>query len=151
MVGLDLDKLSEAIDNVKSLNLTENSGEISGTYNAESGEKCVLFVPYQDGISVKVNGDKVEYSKCFGDFITFDLSEGENRIEITSTPNGFIAGLIITILGAGLIAVYLIFGSKIKRSEIICQAFSVMLMGIGVILILVIYIAPMVINLFGIP
>ncbi|MGN0594389.1 MAG: YfhO family protein [Hominimerdicola sp.] len=149
--GLDLDKLSEAIDNVKSLNLTENSGEISGTYNAKSGEKCVLFVPYQDGISVKVNGDKVEYSKCFGDFITFDLSEGENRIEITSTPKGFIAGVIITILGAGLIAVYLIFGSKIKRSEIICQAFSVMLMGIGVILILVIYIAPMVINLFGIP
>ena len=58
-------------------------------------------------------------------------------IEITSTPKGFIAGVIITILGAGLIAVYLIFGSKIKRSEIICQAFSVMLMGIGVILILV--------------
>lgn len=149
--GLDLDKLSDAIDNTKSLNLNVNDGKVSGNYTAQSGEKCILFVPYQDNFTVKVNGKNTDYSKCFGDFITFDLNEGENSIEITSSPKGFAAGVIISVVGAMLIAAYLIWSKKLKYSQSVCKICSVALMGIGILLSFVIYIIPMVVNIFEIP
>ena len=45
--------------------------------NAKAGQKCVLQIPYQEGLKIKVNGKAVSYDKVFGDLVSFDLQEGE--------------------------------------------------------------------------
>lgn len=57
-------------------------------------------------LKIKVNGKAVSYDKVFGDLVSFDLQEGENTITVTSVPNGFYAGLALTIAGIALTVGY---------------------------------------------
>ncbi|WP_443713225.1 YfhO family protein, partial [Ruminococcus sp.] len=100
--GLHHDVLQKALEQVNTAGLTDNDGKLSGSVNAKAGQKCVLQIPYQDGLKIKVNGESVSYSKVFGDLVCFDLQEGENSITVTNVPKGFYAGLALPILGVAL-------------------------------------------------
>lgn len=54
----------------------------------------MLSIPYEEGFSIRVNGEKVEYSKAVSDFISFELSDGENEIEISFAPKAFMPDLL---------------------------------------------------------
>lgn len=146
--GLHHDVLQKAVDNAKSVGLKDEDGKLTGSYTAEAGEKCVLQIPYQEGLKIKVNGESVEYSKVFGDLVAFDLQEGENDITVTSSPKGFYAGLLLTIVGVGLTAAYAVFRRKLKFGELSQSAAFVIVEGLGIIVLIVIYIAPCIINMY---
>lgn len=146
--GVDLDKLSKSVNSAKTVNLTADKGKLSGTYSAQKGEKCVVSIPYQSSLKIKINGEKVSCSKVFGDMISFDLKEGNNNIVITSVPSGFYPAAAISIIGILLAVLYKIHGRKIKYSETFCQAINVMLIGVGIIIAAAVYIAPCIINIF---
>ncbi|MEI6132328.1 MAG: YfhO family protein [Bacillota bacterium] len=78
----------------------QTNAKISGnratfSVNAGSGGKS-FFIPinYDAGWSCKINGSNVPVNKAFGTFISVDLAQGANAIELTFTPVGFNLGLM---------------------------------------------------------
>ena len=147
--GLHHDVLQKALEQVNTAGLTDNDGKLSGSVNAKSGQKCVLQIPYQEGLKIKVNGESVSYSKVFGDLVCFDLQEGENSITVTNVPKGFYAGLALTILGVALTVGYFFIRKKLKFGELLEMAGIVAVIGSGVIVMILVYIAPCILNIYS--
>ena len=147
--GLHHDVLQKALEQVNTAGLTDNDGKLSGSVNAKAGQKCVLQIPYQEGLKIKVNGESVSYSKVFGDLVCFDLQEGENSITVTNVPKGFYAGLAMTILGVALTVGYFFIRKKLKFGELLEMAGIVAVIGAGVIVMILVYIAPCILNIYS--
>lgn len=147
--GLHHDVLQKALEQVNTAGLTDNDGKLSGSVNAKAGQKCVLQIPYQEGLKIKVNGESVSYSKVFGDLVCFDLQEGENSITVTNVPKGLYAGLALTILGVALTVGYFFIRKKLKFGELLEMAGIVAVIGAGVIVMILVYIAPCILNIYS--
>ena len=147
--GLHHNVLEKALEQAQTAGLTDSDGKLSGSVNAKAGQKCVLQIPYQEGLKIKVNGKAVSYDKVFGDFVSFDLQEGENTITVTSVPKGFYAGLALTIAGIVLTAGYFFIRKKLKFGETMEAAALVAVIGAGAIVIIVVYIAPCILNIYS--
>lgn len=111
--GLDMNILSETIDKSRCAGLNYKNGKITGTIIAEKNKTCFLSVPYNEGLIIKINGESVPCQKVLSDFTAFELKEGQNYIEITLIPNGFVGGIVLTIIGIFLLILYIILRRKI--------------------------------------
>lgn len=147
--GLHHNVLEKALEQAQTAGLTDSDGKLSGSVNAKAGQKCVLQIPYQEGLKIKVNGKAVSYDKVFGDLVSFDLQEGENTITVTSVPNGFYAGLALTIAGIALTAGYFFIRKKLKFGETMEAAALVAVIGAGTIVMIVVYVAPCILNIYS--
>lgn len=147
--GLHHNVLEKALEQAQTAGLTDSDGKLSGSVNAKAGQKCVLQIPYQEGLKIKVNGKAVSYDKVFGDLVSFDLQEGENTITVTSVPNGFYAGLALTIAGIALTAGYFFIRKKLKFGETLEAAALVAVIGAGTIVMIVVYVAPCILNIYS--
>lgn len=147
--GLHHNVLQKALEQMNTAGLTDNDGKLSGSVNAKAGQKCVLQIPYQEGLNIKVNGKSVSYNKVFGDLVCFDLQEGENNITVTNVPKGFYAGLALTILGVALTVGYFFIRKKLKFGELLEMAGIVAVIGAGVIVMILVYIAPCILNIYS--
>ena len=145
--GLDLDMLSDAVSKAKSAELRYDGGRIIGTVNSENKKTCLLSVPYNEGLTIKVNGNIVSAKKVLSCLTAFELPGGESVIEIYLIPKGFIPGVILTITGIALLIIYLIFRRKLhipKKIECIIE----LLTGfVSVCAVMMIYIFPAVISI----
>ena len=147
--GINENVLSDALASTSSVNLQRDKGSLYGTYTAQAGESCFLAVPYDEGYTIKINGEKVDYQKTFSAFISFPLVKGENEITVTYTPNGFTLGLILTIIGGALVVLYIIFNKKIKLPEKLSSAAYYSLGVIGAVVLFVIYALPLLIYILA--
>ena len=93
-----IDLLSEAIDNTSCANLRYNGSKITGNARTDSTQTCLLSIPYNYGLVVKVNGNKVPVKRVLSDLTAFELPAGENSIEIYLIPKGFISGIAMPVL-----------------------------------------------------
>ncbi len=107
----DLNKYEEAVKelnsifkiNTKSKNLIEGKVDVTN-------DKNILFtsIPYEDGLSIKVNGKNAKPIKLLDTFVGLELEEGQNHIIINYFPKGLGVGLIISGLTfLGLICYYI--------------------------------------------
>ncbi len=145
--GLNLDLLSEAIDNTSCAELRYNGSKITGNVCTESTKTCLLSIPYNDGLIVKVNGNKVPVKRVLSDLTAFELPAGENSIEVYLIPKGFAGGIIITVIGFSLLAVYIIFRRKIHIPKKVSAAIEI-LTGFGVVCgVMMIYAFPVIMDL----
>lgn len=147
--GLHHNVLEKALEQAQTAGLTDSDGKLSGSVNAKAGQKCVLQIPYQEGLKIKVNGKAVSYDKVFGDLVSFDLQEGKNTITVTSVPKGFYAGLALTIAGIVLTAGYFFIRKKLKFGETLEAAALVAVIGAGAIVIILVYVAPCILNIYS--
>ena len=145
--GLDLNILSETIDKTECAGLNYNNGKITGTINSEKNKTCFLSVPYNQGLIVKINGETVPCKKVLSDFTAFDLKEGENNIEISLIPKGFICGLIITIIGIALLVLYTFFHTKIYIPKKFGELLEIITGIIAVCSMMIVYGVSMIMNL----
>lgn len=145
--GLDLNKLETAVESSESAGFTVDGGKLTASCTVSGDKTCVLSIPYEEGFTVKVNGEKVEYAKAVSDFISFELSDGENEIEISFIPKGFYAGLALSVIGAAAFVLYIIFRRKIvvpkKTETIVLRVVQIAAVAVMV----VIYIIPVILNL----
>ena len=142
LFSVNTNRLSKAVQNVKTANLQEESGKITGSITAEKGEKCVIAIPYSQSLKAVVNGQSVKVNKTLEDMVYIDLQEGENTIEITAVPKSFYAGLIISLAGLLLCVLYKLKGNKITLPKGLCKAVNIMVICGGILVILVIYLIP---------
>lgn len=92
--------------NQMSVNYFEKN-KIIGDINLNEPSKIMISVPYEKGWNIKVNGKKVNYSKAYDTFVSLELDKGDNHIEMTFIPPGFIMGTILSITSlVGLVFVW---------------------------------------------
>ena len=145
--GLDLNMLSDAINNTSCADLRYNGSKITGSVRTDSDKTCILSIPYNDGLVVKVNGNKLPVKKVLSDLTAFELPAGENRIEIYLIPKGFIAGIIITVIGIVLLAVYIRFHRKIHIPKKVSAAMEFLTGFAAVCGVMVVYAFPVIMDL----
>ena len=104
-------KASKNIQN-GGLKLTNFSDtKISGTVNAQEDSILYLSIPYEEGWSVQVDGQKAEVLNLFGAMCGVPLSAGSHNIKLSYSPKGFIPGVFIGIFCLGIL-VFLYFWEK---------------------------------------
>jgi len=106
--SLDYDTWNKAYD-MLSENMMEvtdfRDNHIEGTVTADESGVLVTSIPYDKGWKLKVDGIHKEINELTGDaWISVPLKEGEHHISLTFRPPGVLAGLIITIVSALILA-----------------------------------------------
>ena len=139
--------LSDAINNTSCADLRYNGSKIMGNVRTDSNKTCLLSIPYNDGLIVKVNGNKVPVKKVLSDLTAFELPAGENRIEIYLIPKGIIAGIIITAIGIVLLGVYIRFRRKIHIPKKVSAAVEILTGFEAVCGVMMVYAFPVIMNL----
>ena len=107
--------------NDETLNVTSfDSDTIKGTYTAS--QKSVLYTSifYEEGWTAKVDGKKVEIKPIQDALISIDIPSGTHTVEFSYIPQGFIPGLIISIISL-LFMIFLIVMGILKKRVSLCS------------------------------
>lgn len=121
--SFDYDKFSQTCAEMQSsvLNVTKfEDTYLEGTVNAAEGQVLFTTVPYENGWTVTVNGQKVETEKSLDSMITIPLSAGENKITMKFSPDYWKISLVIT--GFGLTVLIIIFLFEFRNGRIMKKA-----------------------------
>jgi hypothetical protein len=154
--GIDIDRLSSLCSSAEGANLTETANGLSGSCKLSESRTCMVSLPYSGNYTVKVNGKKVSYSRTLSDFISFDLSAGENEISISYIPDGFVMGLIISVIGVAAFAAYIYIRRKIRLSrdrstKYRCEKFGIaakyIMLTVALAASAAVYIFPVIVNI----
>ena len=133
---------------------TYKKGVLSGTCEASGNNNvCMLTIPYNEGLTVKVNGHKVELKRVLSDFVAFELDEGHNNIKVTFIPPGFILASILSVLALACTIAYIILVKKNKlTNNDKLNNLSEIIVKLGVLAaIAVVYLIPILLNLNYVP
>ena len=79
---------------------------IKGTVNAGEGQILFTSIPYEPGWTVKVDGRKVETTECLKAMIYVPLTAGTHTLTFSYTPPGFVAGVVLLLIGLCMIVVF---------------------------------------------
>ena len=89
---------------------------LKGTIDAGDGGLMATSIAFDEGWKIYVDGKKQKKENLIaGAMFSIPLSEGTHEIEMKFMPQGFIAGLILTILGILVLAAVTIWGGRIKQ------------------------------------
>ncbi len=80
------------------------SDRICGELKLQGEGRLILSVPYEDGWTVHINGEKVEGELFGGCLMAFDLEPGEYRLEMHYVPEGLYAGIAVSAVSIGSFA-----------------------------------------------
>ena len=89
---------------------------LKGTIDAGDGGIMATSIAYDEGWKIYVDGKQRKTDNLIANaMISVPLSEGTHEIEMEFMPQGFIAGLIMTILGILLLAAVTIWGESVRQ------------------------------------
>jgi uncharacterized membrane protein YfhO len=103
-----LSRLSAQIrERAKSVSDLEiRGGKISCRVDAREGQKLLLSVPASTGWTARVNGQKTETEAFEGSLMEIPLEPGENYITMQYRVPGLTAGILLTLAGLGILALW---------------------------------------------
>ena len=96
--------------------MSRTTDSYSCTIRAASDSYAFFSIPNDSGWKASVNGEEQEILDICG-FMAVPVSAGENRIVFTYTVPGIAAGILGTLAGALITAVYLVLSRKMKKRE----------------------------------
>ncbi len=73
------------------------SNSVKGTVNVTDSGLFYTSIPYEEGWTATVDGNKVEIDPVGGSLVAFDLERGEHEIVLTYYPKGFWPGLLVSV------------------------------------------------------
>ncbi len=79
---------------------------------------AVIGLPYDEGWKISVNGESVDYIKCNGGMMGFNVKSGDNLIEMYFVPKGFKLGLILSLVGSIAFICLIVFDIKRRHEDI---------------------------------
>ncbi len=101
-----------------SMQLTKFSDtKLSGTVNAQEDGILYLSIPYEKGWSVEVDGQKADLLNMFGAMSGVKLTSGTHEIRLKYAPAGFIPGVFIGIVCAGILVLLYVYERKHPKPE----------------------------------
>ncbi|MDO5563768.1 MAG: YfhO family protein [Eubacteriales bacterium] len=120
------DTLKSLVDNIQiNSNFTLQKWESNTLeYNIDALQNGTLFmsIPYDKGWTIYVDDEKKETKALWDTFLTIDIEQGEHNIKMYYMPQGFVIGLIMTMIGVILLFTIIIIKKpkqKIKNKKII--------------------------------
>lgn len=78
--------------------------QIVGNIDVTKDGYFVTTIPYDEGFTIKVNNEIIEYEQVNNAFIGFPLAQGSYEIEFQYRAKGFELGLFSSIIGLGLLS-----------------------------------------------
>lgn len=149
--GLSHSKLKELIDGANTAEIDVNGRELTGHIeNARQGQYLYISVPYDEGFTAYINGEKTELYRALTGFMAVKLNAGSNDVRLYFTPKNFDLGLIISICGVGLFVLWLLIRKKL--SKLMLKIDGICRIGVYALtcaVLLIVYIAPTIINILG--
>ncbi len=119
--GLDEDKFITAYNNINDsgvLDVTENKESyIKGTIDLAEDKMLYTSIPYDEGWSVYVDGVKVsddDIVKIGDALMGIKMEAGEHTVELKFVPQGFVVGIVLTVLGLAILIILLVLKKKKK-------------------------------------
>ena len=116
---MDVENLEKVIQllNRQTLEVESYSADyVYGRIKVQEAGELVLTIPYEPGWTLKVDGEKVEANWYAKAFISTWLEEGEHTIELNYVPEGFGAGIVISVL-SGIIVIVVWMLQKKRKNE----------------------------------
>lgn len=95
------------------LNIEKNT--VSGTYETDTDSTVLLTLPYTEGWTLYVDGEKQEYKQIGDTFIGFDLTAGTHQIEMKYTTLHRNAGIAASVIGFAGFAAWCVLDKLKKR------------------------------------
>lgn len=78
--------------------------KVEGTVNiTDNSDVMMTSIPYNPGWTVKVDGKKVKTKETWESLLSFPITTGKHKIEMSFTPDGFWPGVLISILSIGIV------------------------------------------------
>lgn len=116
--GLNYDEFVNDFSSVDTFEVDEAIGDkISGNIDVTNDGYFNLSIPYDEGFTIKVDGQEVEYEKVNKSFIGFAIKKGNHHIEIEfDAPNALI-GKMVSLIGFGIFIIILVY-DKINRRKV---------------------------------
>ena len=114
------DVLQKGYEAIQDGGLTLTSFEdtnLSGTVNASQNGMLYLSIPYEAGWSVWVDGQKSELFPVMGAMSGVKLASGTHQISLRYSPQGFVPGVIIGIVCAGILVLLYLYEKKHPKAE----------------------------------
>lgn len=120
-------------------NKNSNGSKIEIKTVSKENQKMFLPIAYDENWECSINGKKVDIEKVFTGFISLDLDEGENKIELEYVNHTFKYGAILSVTGFFLfvIAIFLNRKNKIVQNKLIQNvsyiSFIILMVGFYII------------------
>lgn len=116
----DCDRLAEIAGNAvnRKIEIVEKSSSnislvLPKDYKDTGSSEILMTVPYDSGWKVTSNGKELKTELCYGSIMKIDISKIEsNEIEMKFIPEGYVIGLIITLLALLMVAVMTFIDSR---------------------------------------
>ena len=121
VAAASLDSTTRKLKDFSLTDISYRSDSISGMIPLPS-DSCILFtIPYDEGWTATVDGQKAETVMAYGALLAVPATPGTHQIDLSYSPPGFEAGILVTIgsvlLFAGMI-VYKHLPNKRRQAEI---------------------------------
>lgn len=83
-------------------NVVYDSNHVSGSLSLKEAGRMILSIPYEDGWSVRINGENVEPQLFGGTFMAFDLEPGDYELQMKYVPEGNWIGLSVSLMALAI-------------------------------------------------
>lgn len=85
---------------------------LKGTMTLEEGQELLFTIPWDEGWTCYIDGEKTDLKKVLGVFMAVDVSPGEHSFEMVYEPTGLALGIKISIGTLIFLILYLAFLRK---------------------------------------
>jgi uncharacterized membrane protein YfhO len=82
-----------------------SSSHLTGTFTSSSDKILFFTIPFSNGWTIKIDGQKVPVFKAMDIFMAVSAPSGTHSVKMRYIPSGFMTGIIISVLSAAA-AVY---------------------------------------------
>ncbi len=95
----------------------KNSSVITGSVNAETDGYLYMAIPFEEGWSAYIDGEKTEILKANIAFSAVELKQGEHTVEFRYRTPMLTVGAIISIIGFTVFFLWIIIDYKKRRKN----------------------------------
>lgn len=112
---LDRKILENNFDEMTNIQIKDN--QLKGNINVSRNGYMVFSIPYDNGFTIKVDGEIVSYEKVNSTFLGVPISKGKHTIEITYQSPYFKTGCYVSIVGLILFLSYGVYLFLFKKNK----------------------------------
>lgn len=96
---------------------TFETTHLKGTVHADEDSVLFTSIPYDEGWTITVDGEKVEPSDSNQALLTIPLTKGDHVVEMKYIPGGFVPGLIVSCLSLAIfVTIYLLTRKRVGKN-----------------------------------